>query len=71
MDVAPMLASPDSRKMMLGAMGQHDPLMKDALTSILERGDFIKPLPNDQSSGKSKKACRLRSLRHKSKTTRP
>ncbi|MGG1368068.1 phosphoenolpyruvate synthase [Priestia megaterium] len=55
-DVAPMLASPDSRKMMLGAMGQHDPLMKDALTSILERGDFIKPLPNDQSSGKSKKS---------------
>ncbi|MDM8151211.1 phosphoenolpyruvate synthase [Priestia megaterium] len=55
-DVAPMLASPDSRKMMLGAMGQHDPLMKDALTSIIERGDFIKPLPNDQSSGKSKKS---------------
>ncbi|MGB3565607.1 MAG: phosphoenolpyruvate synthase, partial [Priestia megaterium] len=55
-DVTPMLASPDSRKMMLGAMGQHDPLMKDALTSIIERGDFIKPLPNDQSSGKSNKS---------------
>ncbi|RMA95075.1 phosphoenolpyruvate synthase [Priestia megaterium] len=55
-DVTPMLASPDSRKMMLGAMGQHDPLMKDALTRIIERGDFIKPLPNDQSSDKSKKS---------------
>lgn len=55
-DVTPMLASPDSRKMMLGAMGQHDPLMKDALTSIMERGDFIKLLPNDQSSGKSNKS---------------
>lgn len=54
-DVTPMLASPDSRKMMLGAMGQHDPLMKDALTSIIERGDFIKSLSNDQSSGKSNK----------------
>ncbi|MCM2977900.1 phosphoenolpyruvate synthase [Priestia aryabhattai] len=55
-DVTPMLASPDSRKMMLGAMGQHDPLMKDALTSIIERGDFIKSLSNDQSSGKSNKS---------------
>ncbi|RDZ12352.1 phosphoenolpyruvate synthase [Priestia megaterium] len=55
-DVTPMLASPDSRKMILGAMGQHDPLMKDALTSIIERGDFMKSLPNDQSSGKSNKS---------------
>lgn len=55
-DVTPMLASPDSRKRMLGAMGQHDPLMKDALTSIIERGDFIKSLSNDQSSGKSTKS---------------
>ncbi|MED3885467.1 phosphoenolpyruvate synthase [Priestia aryabhattai] len=55
-DVTPMLASPDSRKRMLGAMGQHDPLMKDALTSIIERGDFIKFLSNDQSSGKSNKS---------------
>lgn len=55
-DVTPMLASPDSRKRMLGAMGQHDPLMKDALTNIIERGDFIKSLSNDQSSGKSNKS---------------
>ncbi|MBY0061421.1 phosphoenolpyruvate synthase [Priestia aryabhattai] len=55
-DVTPMLASPDSRKRMLGAMGQHDPLMKDALTSIIERRDFIKSLSNDQSSGKSNKS---------------
>lgn len=58
-DVTPMLASPDSRKMVLDAMGQHDPLMKDALLTIIERGDFIKSLPNDkqeQSSGKSNKS---------------
>ncbi len=44
-DVTPMLASPDSRENLLGAMGQHDPLMKDALMTIIERGDFIKSLP--------------------------
>ncbi|MDQ0882329.1 phosphoenolpyruvate synthase [Peribacillus sp. V2I11] len=57
-DVTHMLASPDSRKMLLDGMGQHDPLMKDALMTIIERGDFIKSLPNDkqeQSSGKSNK----------------
>ena len=47
-DVAQMLASPDSRKMLLNNMGQHDPLMKDALITIIERGDFIKCLPNDK-----------------------
>ncbi|MEK4538208.1 phosphoenolpyruvate synthase [Peribacillus sp. FSL K6-1552] len=58
-DVTHRLASPDSRKILLDAMGQHDPLMKDALITIIERGDFIKSLPNDkqeQSSGKSNKS---------------
>ena len=58
-DVTHMLASPDSRKMLLDAMGQHDPLMKDALITIIERGDFIKSIPNDkqeQSSGKTNKS---------------
>ncbi|KPU43488.1 phosphoenolpyruvate synthase [Oxobacter pfennigii] len=56
-DVTPMLASPDSRKMLLDTMGQYEPLMKDALMTIIER-DFIKSLPNDkkeQSPGKSNK----------------
>lgn len=56
-DVAQMLASPNSRKMLLDTLGQHDPLIKDALITIIER-DFIKSLPNDneeQSSGKSNK----------------
>ena len=58
-DVTHQLASPDSRKMLLDAMGQHDPLMKDALMTIIERRDFIKSLTNDkqeQSSGKSNKS---------------
>ncbi|MFE3574631.1 phosphoenolpyruvate synthase [Lysinibacillus sp. NPDC059133] len=46
-DVTHQLASPVSRNNLLNAMGQHDPLMKDALMNIIERGDFIKSLPND------------------------
>ncbi|MCR8869033.1 phosphoenolpyruvate synthase [Peribacillus frigoritolerans] len=58
-DVTHMVASPESRKMLVEAIGQHDPLMKDALINIIERGDFIKSVPNDkqeQSSGKSNKS---------------
>lgn len=59
-DVSLMLASPDSRETLLANMGQHDPLMKDALMTIIERGEYTKKLPEDnkeQSSGKSNKAA--------------
>jgi len=49
-DVTLQLASPVSRNMLLTAMGQHDPLTKDALMNIMERGDFIKLLPNDSKA---------------------
>ena len=55
-DVTPMLASPVSKQNLLNGMGQHDPLIKDALMTIIERGDFIQSLPDEkqeQSSGKS------------------
>lgn len=58
-DVTPMLASPASREMVLNNLGQSDPLIKDALMTVIERGDFIKSLPNDkkeQSAGKTKEA---------------
>ncbi len=58
-EVAQMLASPDMREILLNNMGQHDPLIKDALMTIIERGDFKKPLPDDQkeqASGKGNKA---------------
>ncbi|MFZ0282866.1 MAG: PEP/pyruvate-binding domain-containing protein, partial [Bacteroidales bacterium] len=45
-DVTNNLASPDSREILLNVMGQHEPLLKDALMTILERGDFIKALPD-------------------------
>nr|WP_312579256.1 phosphoenolpyruvate synthase [Sedimentibacter sp.] len=57
-DVTHMLASHDSRKTLLDTMGQHDPLMKDALATIIER-DFIKLLPSDkaeQSAGNINKS---------------
>ncbi|QRG68465.1 phosphoenolpyruvate synthase [Brevibacillus choshinensis] len=49
-DVTHQLASPASRNALLNAMGQHDPLMRDALMRTLERGDFIKSLPNDNKA---------------------
>lgn len=57
-DVTHILAAPGSRATLLATMGQHDPLMKDALMTILKRGDFIKSLPDDkkeQSPGRSNK----------------
>ena len=56
-DVANMLASLDSREVLLNNMGQHDPLIKDALMTIIERGDLIKLLPDDkkEQGGKSNK----------------
>jgi rifampicin phosphotransferase len=54
-DITKMLASPNSRNMLLANMGQHDPLMKDALMTIIEHGDFIKPLPKDIKEQSSRK----------------
>jgi len=47
-DVTHQLASPDSREILLDVMGKGDPLIKDALMTIIERGDFIKSLPDDK-----------------------
>ncbi|MFD0048729.1 phosphoenolpyruvate synthase [Actinomycetes bacterium NPDC127524] len=49
-DVTQQLASITSRNSLLNAMGQHDPLMKDAIMNIIERGDLIKSLPNDNKA---------------------
>jgi len=44
-DVTPMLASPASRAGLLGALGKSDPLIGDALQTIVDRGDFVPSLP--------------------------
>ncbi|UBM58571.1 phosphoenolpyruvate synthase [Marinilongibacter aquaticus] len=44
-DVAPLLATANGQKMLLHSMGHHDPLIQDALSSLLNRGDFIPQMP--------------------------
>jgi len=46
-DVTQQLSSTDGRAALLNIMGQHDPLIKDALIAIIER-DYIKLLPDDK-----------------------
>ena len=48
-DVTQRLASPASRQGLLEVFGRGDPLIADALRTILERGDFL-PSPPDQAS---------------------
>src|SRR5438477_8404389 len=49
-DVVRDLGSPTSRARLLG-LGKSDPLIGDALQSILERGDFIPSLPDASPAG--------------------
>src|SRR5262245_23895188 len=46
-DVAPLLASPASRASVFDTLGRSDPLIGDALQTILDRGDFIRSLPDE------------------------
>jgi rifampicin phosphotransferase len=50
-DVAQRLASPTSRAAVLEALGKSDPLIGDALQTILERGDFVASIPDDDPGG--------------------
>jgi phosphoenolpyruvate synthase/pyruvate phosphate dikinase len=45
-DITQDLASPAKRDIIVNVLGKSDPLIKDALMTILERGDFIKSRPN-------------------------
>jgi phosphoenolpyruvate synthase/pyruvate phosphate dikinase len=45
-DVARRLGPPASRAALLEVMGRGDPLIRDALETILDRGDFIPTLPD-------------------------
>jgi phosphoenolpyruvate synthase/pyruvate phosphate dikinase len=50
-DVAQRLASPTTRVSLLEVMGRGDPLIGDALQTILDRGDFIRPIPDEGPGG--------------------
>ncbi|MED0981570.1 phosphoenolpyruvate synthase [Bacillus paramycoides] len=55
-DATQRLASPASREFLINTLGKSDPLIRDALTTVIERDDFIKLLPDDEkekSVGKS------------------
>src|SRR5687768_9127608 len=50
-DVTRGLASPASRAGLLEVLGKSDPLIRDALQTILERHDFIRSLPDEGPGG--------------------
>jgi phosphoenolpyruvate synthase/pyruvate phosphate dikinase len=58
-DVAPMLATPAGRDSIINALGKFDPLIKNAMTTIIERGDFIKSLRDDKKEPGSNQAAPL------------
>jgi len=55
-DIAPHLASQAGRDMMLDTLGRSEPLIKDALLTLIARSGFISSLPGEgQQPGKSNK----------------
>jgi rifampicin phosphotransferase len=50
-DVTRALASPASRAGLLNMIGKGDPLIGDALQTIVERGDFVPSLPDPTPAG--------------------
>ena len=50
-DVTRGLASPASRAGLLEVMGRGDPLIRDALETVLDRGDFVPSLPDGGPGG--------------------
>lgn len=49
-DVAPALATPAGRASLLETLGSSDPLIGDALQTVLDRGDFLRTLPEEDST---------------------
>jgi phosphoenolpyruvate synthase/pyruvate phosphate dikinase len=52
-DITQMLASHAGRHTLLNVLGKSDPLIKDALTTIIGRGNFIKLLQDEPVAAKS------------------
>ena len=50
-DVTKMLGAPTTRAGLLRALGGSDPLMGDALRTIVERGDFVPARPDEELTG--------------------
>lgn len=52
-DVTQELASSAKRGVLLGVLGKNDPLIRDALTTIVERGDFVASVADDITAAPS------------------
>ena len=66
-DVAQRLASPTSRDYLINTIGKSEPLIKDALTTVVERDDFITLLPDDEKKRVFVKVDHLQAHNQKSK----
>jgi phosphoenolpyruvate synthase/pyruvate phosphate dikinase len=49
-DITRHLASPDSREKIIDVLGQSDPLIKDALLTLVNREEYIKSPPGDKKA---------------------
>lgn len=57
-DVTSSLTAPDRREMLINTMGQSEPLTKDALMTIIDRGNFIKATPDNSTAQYSAKSAK-------------
>ncbi|MGE0174766.1 MAG: phosphoenolpyruvate synthase [Oligoflexales bacterium] len=67
-DIAAHLASPATRDTIINTMGQSDPLLKDALTNIVNRDEFVKSSSEDENKsdpGKNNKVITTVGFRNK------
>jgi pyruvate,water dikinase len=66
-DITPMLASPASRATVITTLGQSDPLIKDALLTIVARENFVKSSPgeDEKQPGSNHKPISLAGARTK------
>jgi phosphoenolpyruvate synthase/pyruvate phosphate dikinase len=48
-DITPELSSPVKRRTIVEFLGKSDPLIRDALTTIIDRGDFIQLVPDEKA----------------------
>lgn len=66
-DATQRLASPASRDYLINTLGKSDPLIRDALTTVVERDNFITLLPDDEKKRVLLKVCHLQARNQKSK----
>ncbi|PWN75276.1 phosphoenolpyruvate synthase [Bacillus paranthracis] len=55
-DATQQLASPTSRDYLINTLGKSDPLIRDALTTVVERDNFITLLPDEETEKSASKS---------------